>query len=56
MEVIDTMIKDIIVSVSLWSIIHSYGNVNDKRFKETYQLVSVSLWSIIHSYVVLLLF
>ena len=36
------------VSVSLWSIIHSYElSIVMKRI---IQLVSVSLWSIIHSY------
>ena len=37
------------VSVSLWSIIHSYTWYDENT--DTYRLlVSVSLWSIIHSY------
>ena len=36
------------VSVSLWSIIHSYRR--EKNNKTFTSLVSVSLWSIIHSY------
>ena len=42
-------VKD--VSVSLWSIIHSYTTDRDSRIRFYKYLVSVSLWSIIHSYI-----
>ena len=45
------MKKDIlIVSVSLWSIIHSYEDMSIDDSLKDGELVSVSLWSIIHSY------